>query len=127
MYYIFKFTSLTSREKGVTGKSKVLHAIKSLFQKLRKQDELLVSATTGILIAAKLIRGSTIDSLCHFRKRVSNSDDDLDDLVDLDDKPISGDVENRTIGGRIAGFSLSMRYLRWVVESYLRSPRLCVT
>jgi hypothetical protein len=70
------------------------HAIKSLFEKLGKQDELLISATTGI--AAKLIRGSTIDSLCHFRKRAgSNSDDDLDDLDDLEDTPISGDVENR--------------------------------
>jgi hypothetical protein len=56
-----------------TGKSKVLHAIKSLFEKLGKQDEPLVSATTGM--AAKLIRGSTIDSRCHFRKRAgSNSD-----------------------------------------------------
>jgi chromosomal replication initiation ATPase DnaA len=45
-----------------TGKSKVLHAIKSLFEKLGKQDELLVSATTGI--AEKLIQGSTIDSRC---------------------------------------------------------------
>jgi PIF1-like helicase len=75
-------------------KSKVLHAIKSLFEKLGKQDEPLVSATTGI--ATKLIRGSTINSRCHFRKRArSNSDDDLDDLDDLDDAPISGDVENR--------------------------------
>jgi hypothetical protein len=79
-----------------TGRSKVLHAIKSLFEKLGKQDELLVSMTiinTGI--AVKLIRGSIIDSLCHFRKRAgSNSDNDLDDLADT---PISGDVKNRSV------------------------------
>jgi PIF1-like helicase len=59
-----------------------------------KQDEPIVSATTGI--AAKLIQGSTIDSRCHFRKCAgSNSDNDLDDLDDLNYTPISGYVENR--------------------------------
>jgi hypothetical protein len=42
---------------GRTGKFKVLYAIKSVFEKLGKQD---ISATMGI--AMKLIWGSTINS-----------------------------------------------------------------
>ena len=75
---------------GGTGKSRVIHAIKCVFEKLGKQDQLIVSATTGP--AAMLIHGSTIDSLCHFRKRRSNSDENQ---YDLNDTGISGDVENR--------------------------------
>ena len=47
---------------GGKGKSQVINAIKAFFQRSGCRNQLLVSATTGA--AAKLITGSTIDSLC---------------------------------------------------------------
>jgi len=52
---------------GGTGKSEVIQAVEDAFEALGHSDKLLVSATTGV--AAQLIGGSTIDSLCKFSKR----------------------------------------------------------
>ena len=65
---------------GGTGKSRVIHAIKALFERTGCRNQLLVSATTGT--AAKLIAGSTIDSLCGFgrsnRTKMADFEDDED-------------------------------------------------
>lgn len=65
---------------GGTGKSKVIHCVKIVFHELGCTD-LLVSATTGV--AAQLIGGSTIDSLCKFSRKRKHDDDDRYDAQDV--------------------------------------------
>jgi PIF1-like helicase len=69
---------------GGTGKSRVIHAIKALFDKAGCKDLLMVTATTGS--AANLIGGSTIDSVCKFSRR-DRSDMNLGDYEE--DRPSS--------------------------------------
>ena len=65
---------------GGTGKSQVIPCVKTVFRELGCSD-LLVSATTGV--AAQLIGGSTIDSLCKFSRRQKHDDDDRTDSQDV--------------------------------------------
>lgn len=51
---------------GGTGKSRVIQAIVTLFNRIGCPEKLVVSATTGI--AANLIHGSTIHSVCHLSR-----------------------------------------------------------
>ena len=51
---------------GGTGKSRVIRAIVTLFSRIGCSDKLVVTATTGI--AAKIIDGSTIHSVCHLAR-----------------------------------------------------------
>ena len=67
---------------GGTGKSRVIHAIKALFERTGCRNQLLVSATTGT--AAKLIAGSTMDSLCGFGRSNRTKTADFDDDEDYD-------------------------------------------
>ena len=67
---------------GGTGKSRVIHAVKALFERTGCRNQLLVSATTGT--AAKLIAGSTIDSLCGFGRSNRTKTADFDDDEDYD-------------------------------------------
>jgi PIF1-like helicase len=64
-----------------SGKSRIIHAIEEVFQRLGKPEKLLVSATTGV--AAQLIKGSTIDALCKFGKKggVQNIRGDNEDTI----------------------------------------------
>jgi PIF1-like helicase len=62
---------------GGTGKTRVIHAIKALLERTDCRNQLLVSATTGT--AAKLIAGSTIDSLCGFGRGNRTNTADIDD------------------------------------------------
>ena len=80
---------------GGTGKSRVIHALKALFEQTGCRNQLLVSATTGT--AAKLIAGSTIDSLCGFGRssRSKKADFDGDDNYDYADSSFQQtDVDN---------------------------------
>jgi hypothetical protein len=58
---------------GGTGKSRIIRAIVTLFERIECSDKLVVTATTSI--AAKIIGGSTIHSVCHLA-RSSHLEDD---------------------------------------------------
>jgi len=63
---------------GGTGKSRVIQAIVTLFRRIGCSDKLVVSATTGI--AANIIHGSTIHSVCHLsRGNQTNEDGNRED------------------------------------------------
>jgi hypothetical protein len=63
---------------GGTGKSRVIHAIVALFERVGCREMLSIGATTGA--AAHLINGSTIDSICGLKKhKKSKRDTDVDD------------------------------------------------
>jgi len=51
---------------GGTGKTKVIGAIVTLFDRIGCPEKLMVSATTGV--AADIINGSTIHSLYHLSR-----------------------------------------------------------
>jgi hypothetical protein len=74
---------------GGTGKSRVIEAIVTLFERAGCREKLLVTATTGC--AANLIGGSTIDSACGLgrRKRAKAGDDECQD-----DESVEMGVEN---------------------------------
>ena len=59
---------------GGTGKSRVIRAIVTLFNRIGCADKLIVTATTGI--AAKLIDGSTIHSVCHLARGSPGDEED---------------------------------------------------
>ena len=80
---------------GGMGKSRVIHAIKAQFERTGCCNQLLVSATTGT--AAKLIAGSTINSLCGFGRsnRTKTADFDDDEAYDYGDSSFQRtDVDN---------------------------------
>jgi len=62
---------------GGIGKSRVIQAIKAFFQRTGCRNQLLVSATTGTV--AKLIAGSTIDSLCGLGRGKGINMEEFDD------------------------------------------------
>jgi hypothetical protein len=59
---------------GGTGKSRVIKAIIEAFARIGSGQKLFVTATTGV--AATLINGSTIDSLCKLKRSAADDDDD---------------------------------------------------
>ena len=59
---------------GGTGKTKVIGAIVTLFDRIGCPEKLMLSATTGV--AADIINGSTIHSLCHLG-RGNQGDEDV--------------------------------------------------
>jgi hypothetical protein len=59
---------------GGTGKSRVIKAIVDAFARIGCGEKLFVTATTGV--AATLINGSTIDSLCKLKGSTGDDDDD---------------------------------------------------
>jgi hypothetical protein len=71
---------------GGTGKSRVIHALKAFFERAGCRNQLLVTATTGT--AAKLIGGSTIDSLCALGRGKKKSSQGSQD-----DDYINGDIQ----------------------------------
>jgi hypothetical protein len=70
----------------------VIQAIKAFFQRTSCRNQLLVCATTGT--AAKLITGSTIDSLCGLGRGKGTNMEEFDDDEDYD----HGDGSLFTIG-----------------------------
>ena len=62
-----------SRGPGGTGKTKVIGAIVTLFDRIGCPEKLLLSATTGV--AADIINGSTIHSLCHLSRGNKGNED----------------------------------------------------
>ena len=68
---------------GGTGKTRVIKAITAIFERAGCREKLRLSATTGV--AANLVVGSTIDSLCQFRRKLDEGDECVaDDLLYLD-------------------------------------------
>ena len=68
---------------GGTGKSRVIHAIVALFERVGCREMLSVAATTGA--AAHLINGSTIDSICGLKKHKKSRKDADDDFSEIQD------------------------------------------
>jgi hypothetical protein len=63
---------------GGTGKSRVIQAIVTLFKRIGCPEKLIVTATTGI--AANIIHGSTIHSVCHLSR--GNQGDEEENRAD---------------------------------------------
>jgi hypothetical protein len=76
---------------GGTGKSRVIEAIVTLFERAGCREKLLITATTGC--AANLIGGSTIDSVCGLGRRKKGKSKGMDD-ANVDDESIEMAVDN---------------------------------
>ena len=70
---------------GGTGKSRVIKALVEGFRRVGCGDKLFVTARTGV--AATLIGGSTVDSLCKLKREKSGNEDGFIDDDDDDDVP----------------------------------------
>jgi tRNA(Met) C34 N-acetyltransferase TmcA len=77
---------------GGTGKSRVIGAIVTLFERAGCSEKLRVSATTGV--AAQLVRGSTIDSLCKLWRQQNGVREKKPKEMDEDEGGMMNDTDS---------------------------------